>query len=168
MTLPKKTIKAFCARCRKDFTRAIFLSMDFYFLSLDHSLWNIFMFSKSNSSESWWSMPNIFFNTKGFKRTLHWVAYCEIKPWPFSPFYPSEERNSLKGLYKFYLWMFHFAVRQRFAQFGIGTVYINCPGTTWTIFPNLIFWSFILFLTTGITKQYYNYANKVYLTAVQS
>lgn len=71
VTLPKKTIKAFCARCRKDFTRAIFLSMDFYFLSLDHSLWNIFMFSKSNSSESWWSMPNIFFNTKGFKRTLH-------------------------------------------------------------------------------------------------
>ncbi len=35
VTLPKKTIKAVCARCRKDFILAIFLSMDFYFVSLD-------------------------------------------------------------------------------------------------------------------------------------
>lgn len=35
VTLPKKTIKAVCARCRKDFILAIFLSMDFYFVSFD-------------------------------------------------------------------------------------------------------------------------------------
>lgn len=51
--------------------------------------------------------------------------------------------------------MLHFAVRQ-----------LICSICNWDQVISAVIFKFCL--TTGITKQYYNYANKVYLTAVQS
>lgn len=57
----------------------------------------------------------------------------EIKPWPFSLFKPSEERNYLKGLYKYYFKKIHFALRADLLNLQLGRGYISCLGIAWTI-----------------------------------